>query len=377
MKETKTKTIRSVVLTGASFAGFNIGSGFATGVESAQFFASWGWGPALLSLAVATLLTGAVMTPVYIAGFGGGFNKSESEIYEQFFGRAAGRAADAYIHISMIFIVLAMMSGAGATVTQLTGLPQYAGASLMAAMCAAAALLGLERLRGVLGNMCALIVAFIAITAVVALAGGVPELPGLDEAEAFAERGELLRVSLFGVKGPVLSGVISAGVLVGSGFAWGAATGALCPNRAAAAASGASAAVSYYAATLVSVFLTLSALGTAAGAEVPMLAVVRHYIPALAPFYSLVIIAAIFSTITGRLFLISKRYGRGSRRLSLAITLGTAAFALAGGAFIPFGRITNIMFEINGAAGLALCAGILINAARGRISGCGGEKQRS
>ena len=36
-------TIRTILLAGYSFAGYNIGSGFATGLEGQQFFAAWGF----------------------------------------------------------------------------------------------------------------------------------------------------------------------------------------------------------------------------------------------------------------------------------------------------------------------------------------------
>lgn len=39
--EEKASVFRVVLLTSASFAGYNIGSGFVTGIEALQFFGSW------------------------------------------------------------------------------------------------------------------------------------------------------------------------------------------------------------------------------------------------------------------------------------------------------------------------------------------------
>ena len=49
MKTSKKSVIKMVMLTSASFAGYNIGSGFATGIEVLQFFASWGSGKAYIN----------------------------------------------------------------------------------------------------------------------------------------------------------------------------------------------------------------------------------------------------------------------------------------------------------------------------------------
>lgn len=91
-----------------------------------------------------------------------------------------------------------------------------------------------------------------------------------------------------------------------------------------------------------------------------MLAVVQVFLPALAGVYSLTIIIAIFSTVSGRLFLIGEHYGGGRRGRTLAIVIGITVLAAAGGAFIPFGRVSNFMFSICGAVGLLICAVVLL-----------------
>lgn len=69
MKTSKKSVIKMVMLTSASFAGYNIGSGFATGIEALQFFASWGSGKAYISITIALLVSVVVMSAVYITGY--------------------------------------------------------------------------------------------------------------------------------------------------------------------------------------------------------------------------------------------------------------------------------------------------------------------
>lgn len=359
MKE-KTSPFTSVLLTSASFAGYNIGSGFATGVEPLQFFGAWGGQYAFWGVFIAALVCMAVLSAVYVTGFEQQFTKS-NEIYSHFFGRRLGVVFDCYIYGSMICVTLTMMSGAGATVSQYSGLPAFVGAVLMGALCILAALLGLEKLRFILSYLCVFIVLFVLLCGgYAALTSEIGPFAGSANVDQYAAAGTILRANVFGIRNPYLSGVSSAGLLIGSGFAWTSVTGGLCGGRKEAAWSGVFSSVFYYAATAVVVYLTLTAMDHIAGAEVPLLAVVQYFLPELSAAYSFIIVAAIFSTVSGRLFLIAERYDRGSKKLRIAIIVGITLFAVSGASFIPFSKISNVMFSIMGAVGIILGSIVLI-----------------
>jgi len=172
--------------------------------------------------------------------------------------------------------------------------------------------------------------------------------------------GKVLRANTFGIQNPYLSGLSSAGLLIGSGFAWASATGGLCNSKKEAALSGVFSSIFYYATTAVVVYLVLTSMDHIAGEEVPMLAVVQFFLPRLSAVYSCLIILAIFSTISGRLFLIAKRYDRGSKKLHITIIVTIALFAIVGASFIPFSKISNVMFSIMGTVGIILGTIVLI-----------------
>ena len=141
------------------FAGYNIGSGLQDRGRGPQFFGAWAenlhFGNAL-----ALLTSIVVLIAVYVTGFEQHFEKS-SEVYHYFCGKHFGIVLDYYIYVSMICVTLIMMSGAGATISQYSGLPAFVGASLMGVLCIITALLGLERLRKALSYMCVFIILFV------------------------------------------------------------------------------------------------------------------------------------------------------------------------------------------------------------------------
>lgn len=360
MENRKNSLIKAVLLTGASFTGYNIGSGFATGMEALQFFGSWGVPNCFISLLTAFLFALAVFVAVYVTGFEQKFDDSK-KVYRYFCGERFGVIFDYYIYISMIIITLTLVSGAGATINQYSGIPTYIGAAVMGVVCVVTSLLGLERLRRVLSYLCVLIVLFIfGCAAYVGITSDISVSEGAANTEAYAASGEIIRSGLFGFSNPVLSGFTSAGLLIISGFAWSSATGALCRSKKEALCSGVLSSVLFYGASAVVLYLVLVSMDNIAGKEVPMLAVTQRFAPVLSPVYSLIIVLAIFSTISGRLFLIGERYGRGSKKRSFIIVTAITVFACVGASFIPFSKLSGFMFSFCGAAGIVFGIVVLI-----------------
>ena len=345
---------KSILLTSASFAGYNIGSGFATGVEALQFFGAWGGTFAFSGIALALLTSVGALIAIYVTGFEQHFDK-DSEVYHYFCGKYFGIVIDYYIYISMICVALTMMSGAGATISQYSGLPAFAGALLMGGLCIITALLGLERLRKALSYMCIFIILFVLFCGgYVIFTSDIGPFAGSANVGQYVEMGRILRANTFGIQNPYLSGFSSAGLLICSGIAWASATGALCNSKREAVWSGILSSILYYVTTAVVVYLVLTSMDHIAGAEVPMLSVVQFFLPKLSAVYSLIIILAIFSTISGRLFLIAKRYDHGNKKMNIAIIISITILAVAGASFIPFSIISNVVFSIMGAVGIIL-----------------------
>jgi uncharacterized membrane protein YkvI len=360
-------TLKMVLLTSASFAGYNIGSGFATGVEALQFFSSWGATHAFASIAIAAFYSIIVLSMIYITGFEQQFTDSK-QIYLYFCGKKVGKIFDYYIYISMILITLTMMSGSGATIQQYSGLPTVVGATLMGIVCVIASLLGLEKLRNILSYMCILIIIFVLFCGIYAtFTSNLNPVEATLKIQQYVASGTILRASAFGIRNPYLSGIASAGLVIGSGFAWASVTGTLCKTKKEAILSGVFSSIFYYLSTAVVVYLLLISIEHVAGKEVPMLAVIQYFLPGLSIFYSAIIIIAIFSTISGRLFSIGEHYSNGNKKTNSLIIVSIATLAIFGASFIPFSKISNIVFSLCGAVGIIFSMIIIIKFFLNRI----------
>ncbi len=210
--------IRAVLLTSASFAGYNIGSGFATGIESQQFFAVWGAKNAFLGIIISMIVSSAVLVPIYLTGYEQQFGEKKN-IYLYFFGRYWGALFDWYIYISITLVILTMMSGAGATINQNFGIPEFFGTLLMATMCIIAALLDLEKLINVLGYLGSFTVLFVLGCGIyILITSGISPEAGAANVHHYISENKLLRAHIFGIMNPWLSAVASAGLLIHSGM---------------------------------------------------------------------------------------------------------------------------------------------------------------
>ena len=358
--EKKKSAWKTALLASGSFAGYNIGSGFATGTEGQQFFASWGAPNAFIGVLVAMVTTALIFIPVYLVGYRKKADASYN-VYHYYCGSKVGKIIDTYVYIGMLLVILIMMSGAGATINQYFGIPKAVGAILLGVLCIGATLLGLEKLMHVLSYAGVVIVAFVlCCTAYIRFSKGITLSIPTATIEAYVAAGELKQISLFGLSGPVFCGIINAGLLVYASLPWVASTGSLCENRKTAIWSGALSGVIFYAAQTIVVYLSLISIDKIAGAEVPVLAVFQSYLPAVAMIYSVFIIVAIFSTVSGRLFVFASHFDKGNRKRHILITSAVVVFSAVGGTFIPYSALSKFEFTLHGCLGLSLGLTILV-----------------
>lgn len=358
-------TVKTILLAGYSFAGYNIGSGFATGLEGQQFFAVWGFPSAFIAVLISMAATALILTPVYLMGFS---KKRDTNynVYHYYYGEKLGVLLDWYMYFSILQVILTMMSGAGATINQYFGIPKLVGVTGLTTLCIIAALLGIQKLMRILSYSGIIIIAFVlGCVLYIHFYQGISITVSQAAIDEYVTSGAIKKISILGFSNPVLCGVLSAGLLVVSSLPWVASTGALCENKESAIGSGILSAVIYYSAKCIVVYLNLASLDRIAGEEVPILAVFQNFIPALALFYSALIIMSIFSTVSGRLFLFASRFDKRDRKRHIAITILTVVFAAIGGNFLSYSGISKAMFTINGCLGLLLGIVILIRTAFG------------
>lgn len=167
-----------------TLVGTLIGSGFASGQEVMQFFTSYG-----------TLgIIGSVVTTVLFAVMGAVFmnygykhvGASDFSSFRYFCGKYVGTFLEWFTILFCFLVGIIMISGAGATLNQYFGVPQFVGSVLMAAIAVACALLGMKRIVNVLGSIGPVAIIFLIVIAAVALAMNWDNLGNADAAIAAA-----------------------------------------------------------------------------------------------------------------------------------------------------------------------------------------------
>lgn len=119
MKETGDSCdIRAVIKFAGAFIAWIIGSGFATGQEILQFFSSYGYcsyGVVLLNL-LGFLFLGQVLLTT-------GYDHRDERDFNHFIffcGKKAGRFYSWLIPVTLLMIMAVLISGAGATLSELS-----------------------------------------------------------------------------------------------------------------------------------------------------------------------------------------------------------------------------------------------------------------
>lgn len=350
----KNSAVKAALLTGASFAGYNIGSGFATGIEATQFFASWGPVHGFMGIGLAAVLAIITLLVIYNAGYEEHFPDSKS-VYSYFFGRKLGAFFDIYVYVSLLLMALAMISGAGATINQYSGIPTIVGASIMGAVSIVVSMTGINRLKNILSYITFFIVGSIICSAIyIFVTSDITVTQGAANVDKYVDDGLLLHAAFLGLKSWYFSSLASVGLLITAGFAWASVTGSLCQSRQEAMLTGIFSSVIFYSTFIVVTYMLLVSTDFVAGQEVPLLGVIQHFMPPLAIIYSGIIIIAIFATVTGRLFSIAERYGRGKKPVEFAIVLAITIVAIVGTKFISFSLLSNFLFLFCGATGVAM-----------------------
>lgn len=95
------------------------------------------------------------------------------------------------------------------------------------------------------------------------------------------------------------------------------------------------------------------------GAQVPMLAVIEKLLPALAPVFALVIVVGIFTTITGYLWTIGRRFAEDKTTKQRIIVCIVTVLGIFGGSLIPFSNLVNFFSPLVGLVGF-ICFIVMI-----------------
>lgn len=343
--------LRVMTYIGAIIA-FLIGSGFATGQEILQYFASYGfWGIFGTGLLVLVLIS-YVSVVFFVVGHKHKFDRP-SRIFHYYCGRYLGTFFD---YFSILFVFLSftvMVSGAGAVFEQHYGLSKYVGGIALALAVGVTVWFGLKSLVDVIGKIGPIIVV---IAIGLGIFGILRNPGGVVEGHELVGTLDLTQASSHWI--------LSALSYVGFCMLWLAAfltaLGKTAHSRREAATGGALGGVVFAVACMIVGLGLLANIADVAGTEIPMLVLAGGVHPLFASVFSVIILAGIYTTAIPLLWTVSSRFfaDRTPRFKLLTIVLAVAGTLI--GLVLPFSQMVNIVYVINGYVGIVLLVMMLL-----------------
>ena len=339
MKESSKISFTVILSAVGAFAAYAIGSGFATGQECLQYFASWGPKGYLVALLCSCLLLGVTFPSMVRVGFNhlDDFEK-ESDSYQFYAGKALGTVID-YFSVVLVFLVLiAVYAGCGATIKQYFHLPEYIGTILIGIASAAVVMLGLKRMVQVLGFLGIVFIIYIVSFGIYSY---VTNDAGITQTAArlpeYIEEGKVLQAGIFGIYNPVWSGLNYAGVVLVTSFPFIVALGQRAHSGMESALSGLSAGVVFHLPALCSCIAMLSHMDyiAAYGQQVPMLASITEALPAISWSYTLILLLGIFTTVTGYTWFLTERFTEEGTKANRILCVAVTLVCMVAGSILP------------------------------------------
>ncbi|OZV12243.1 hypothetical protein CIW83_10515 [Tissierella sp. P1] len=342
-----------------AFIAFLIGSGFATGQEVLQYFSSYGY-LGILGVVVVFLLFLYVGIDFVTVGQKHKFPKG-SDVYKYYCGNIIGSFYD-YFSIAFIYMsFIVMIGGAGATVNQQYGLPTFVGGIMMGILAAGTVIFGLGKIVDVIGKIGP---AIIFLTIILGISAIVKNPQGLASANEIIPQLNLLKASS--------NWFYAAASYVGFCMLWLAgfmtSMGASSKSRKESVLGVTFGAVGFSVALAIITLGILANIEQLAGSMVPSLILAGNINSTLAIIFSFIVVAGIYTTAVPLLWQVVARFSEEKTNKFRMLTVVLAAIGVFIGLKVPFDRLVNIIYVINGYVGIILLGFMLVKTIRVRVA---------
>lgn len=364
-------SIKAVITFSGAILAFLIGSGFATGQEVLQYFAGFGFlgiAGALLTL----VLLAYVSASFLMVGQKEHFHKG-GDIYTYYCGKYVGKFFD---YFSVLFCFLSftvMIGGAGATLNEHYGLPTIVGGVIMGILAILTVLMGLDGIVKVLGKIGPAIVIIAILLGIVSIFKNFdnlsPDIVGTSVKE-LTSSGKVTTVS-----NNWASAVFS---YVGFCMLWLASflgiMGTKAQSQKEARLGGIGGGAAFSLGVIVVALGLMACINGVAGTQIPMLYIAKDISPALGTVFAIIIMAGIYTTSVPLLYNVSGRItDEGTKKFKL-ITIILAVVGVIIGLYLPFDKLVNVIYGINGYVGAVL---LIVMVVRSAIRVFSGSKKQS
>ncbi len=377
MSNTK-MNLKTVLTIGGAFAAYCIGAGFASGQETLQYYGAWGGAYPFILPALTFVLLALFCFGTYKTGFINRFSDPNAA-YTYYCGKVLGRILDIFCTLSIALSTLIMFAGSGATVNQYLGLPVWVGTLVMGIVSVVVVCLGLEKVTNVLGFVGTLIIIILLFTGIYCFCTADTTIMAAQQnVQQYVDEGILLQARFLNIDSPVLSVVSLVGAYVTLGLAFNVSLGYRCKNKKEVLGSSLVSAAFFCVGLCMVLFTIILNMDYIAGigAQVPMLAAIQNMLPMLALPFSVIILLGVFTTITGYLWAVGRRFAEDRTKKQAIIVVIVAALGVSVASVIPLSKLVNMIYPLIGAAGIVIFVGILIKTfTEGRMPAVSEEKK--
>lgn len=351
--EKKKISWKMIILVVGSYVSFYIGSGFATGQENLQSYASHGlWG--ILSILLSIVILVVVLHACMKVGAETSLT-SQSEIFAYFGGKWIGKFFDWYTFIFVFLLYGILVSGGGATINTLTGLPVWAGNLILSLLSIGCVVLGLNKMVDIIGSLGPVLTVIMLIICVI----------GLFNADEGIIAGNIAVQNLDVLKAYpnwFISGIMTVAAYTCTGLACLPAfartmkdcsardiklvtiLGPLCLELAVA----------------VSALCMLANISDVYDAQIPLLVIASKISSVLGIMVGVMICIALFTTITPLLYSCAAKFGKEGTAKFRVLAAVIGLVSTYGGSLLPFGTLMNIVFPLSGYISFVMLAAVVV-----------------
>jgi len=128
-------------------------------------------------------------------------------------------------------------------------------------------------------------------------------------------------------------------------------------------------AVGFSVAVIIVALGLLSCIQDVAGSQIPSLHLAGNIHPTLALVFSFIIVAGIYTTAVPLLWSVSARFTEDKSPKFRTLTVGLALVGLVVGIWLPFDKLVNVVYVINGYVGIGLLLLMFVKSARNKMQG--------
>lgn len=347
MTDEKMNMRRTLVLAGSVIA-YYMGSGYATGQEMLQYYTAYGL-VSMISCVFYFFFFWYLNQNFIYAGHIGQYEGGMSQICQYFCGKYVGKFYDYFASFFCYLCYIVMCAGGGAVLNQQYGLPVWSGVALIALAALASTIFGLSKLIDVIGKIGPVLILLCLGGAVLGIIYGENSIV---EGSRMAQELDIMKAAPTWWQAIINN--VGFAIMWMIGFYGG--MGKSEPNFKNAKYGNI---MGLFVVALAFAVVTLSELANIEliwDSQIPLLEIINSINPTAATVYAIVAFLGVYTTACPLLWTgVSRVSKEGTSKYKLFIVIGAlAGFFIA--TLLPFNKLVNIVYVINGYVGFVFFA---------------------